>query len=161
LSGGDSQCPGNSAETGETNQWIRRSMKLWRGGPCLIIRRSFANLFEGALNKVFPLFAKVVVDRAQGLHDAGGGTGECELAVCHFAFVQRERAVTKRQPVNSRMSYSWKSKTTSSLENLLLLIFMGWFVFEFESLIPPGDTIRRPDRCGICEQNAFTAKPSK
>jgi hypothetical protein len=54
-----------------------------------------ADAFEGALDELLPLLADVVIDGGHRLDRACGRSGEGELAVNHFALVERKRSVAK------------------------------------------------------------------
>lgn len=60
-----------------------------------LVAARVADLLEGAFDEIAALFAEAVVDRGHRLHDAGGRACKGELAVFHFALVERECAVAE------------------------------------------------------------------
>jgi len=60
-----------------------------------LVAARVADLLEGAFDEIAALVAEAVVDRGHRLHDAGGRPCKGELAVFHFALVERESAVAE------------------------------------------------------------------
>jgi hypothetical protein len=65
---------------------------IWRSGRFV---SGVADLVEGSFDELFALVAEAVIDGGHRLDDTGGGSGERELAVFHFALIEGEGTVTQ------------------------------------------------------------------